>query len=83
MKFRDWLLKLIDERDKALKEDAEHSRSISIGETSGKLYTYQGSFNYPELSAIWRLDESSRRLEMLTVVLAILTTLLFIRTFIP
>jgi hypothetical protein len=83
LNFRKWLLKLIDESDRALAEDAEHSRRMGIGETSGKLYMNQGRFNYPELSAIWRLDESSRRLEILTIVLAILTVILIVRTFLP
>ena len=83
MNFREWLLKLIHEADKALAEDAENSRQLERGETTGILYRNQSRFNYPELSAIWRLDESSRRLEILTVVLAILTALLFVRTFLP
>ena len=83
MKFRDWLLELIDESDNALKEDAENSRKLGIGETNGKLYRNQTRFGYPRLSAIWKLDESSRRLEKLTIVLAFLTVLLLIRTFLP
>lgn len=83
MKFREWLLNLIDESDNALKEDAEHSRELGLGETTGKLYRNQSRFDYPRLSAIWKLDESSRRLEKLTIVLAILTALLFVRTFLP
>ena len=38
MKLRKWLLEVIDARDRALKEDAEHSVKIGIGETEGKLY---------------------------------------------
>lgn len=83
MKFREWLLELIEESDRALAEDAAHSREAGIGETDGKLYRNQGRFDYPRLSAIWKLDESSRRLEKLTIVLAVLTVLLFVRTFLP
>lgn len=83
MRFRDWLLELIHESDNALKEDAENSRQLGLGETTGELYRNQGKFNYPELSAIWKLDESSNRLEKLTIMLAFLTVLLFIRTFLP
>lgn len=83
MKFREWLLELIEESDNALKEDAENSRQLGMGETTGKLYRNQTRFDYPRLSAIWKLDGSSRRLEKLTIVLAFLTVLLLIRTLIP
>lgn len=73
MKFREWLIELIDAADRALAEDAENSRELGQGETSGKLYRNQTRFNYPELSAIWRLDESSNRLERLTIGLCLLT----------
>ncbi|MHA1957662.1 MAG: hypothetical protein ACW968_12130 [Candidatus Thorarchaeota archaeon] len=66
-------MELIDASDKALKEDAKESVKIGLGETQGKLYRNQSRFNYPELSAIWRLDESSKRLEKLTIGLCILT----------
>ena len=82
MKLRKWLLEVIDARDKALKEDAEDSVEKGIGETEGKLYRNQNFVN-PNLTAIWKLDESSRRLEKLTIVLAGLTIILFIRTFFP
>jgi hypothetical protein len=82
LKFRKWLLKLIDARNGALAEDAAESRKMGMGETEGRLYRNQ-SFANAQLAAIWRLDESSRRLEILTVVLAFLTALLFVRTLLP
>jgi len=74
MKFIDWLNKMLTSTGTVVSPESIVDGTLTVEPHMTNVFLLLG---------IWRLDESSRRLEILTIVLAVLTVVLLARTFFP